>query len=209
MLAYSRMYAGVLLAGLTVPVCAWVIQSRHKLSGKLGNMRIGSLHPFVFGPCLVGEPNGRDNLIARSRTLFAVDPLLKPSKRVKGIAETEMQKHLDAANESSKRTFAIEQKVTLVQLRVQQLGDNKGLLPSSLSTNVDRQTITEPSGQLHVALVSEVKEVNITELTRVTAALQKQVANDLGPFWNINCDRRSFPIARTRPKWLLANHHTE
>src|ERR1700733_11156109 len=55
-------------------------------------------------------------------------------------AKAEMQKHLEEADQSSKRTLAIEQKVTLIQVRVQQFGDSKGLLPAAASTSGDQGT---------------------------------------------------------------------
>src|SRR5258708_37198309 len=100
-------------------------------------------------------------------------------------AKTEMQKHLEEADQSSKRTLAIEQKVTLVQLRVQQFGDSKGLLPSAGSSDGDQGTaaVFAATGA-RVALVSEVKDIGIAELNRVAAGLEKQVPRDLGPAWN-------------------------
>jgi hypothetical protein len=42
----------------------------------------------------------------------------------------------------------------------------------------------------HVALVSETQSISFSELSRVSAALQKQAIRDLGPIWNIQatCD---------------------
>lgn len=38
----------------------------------------------------------------------------------------------------------------------------------------------------HIAIVSETTSVSLSELTRVSAALQKQVARDLGRLWNVD-----------------------
>ena len=45
---------------------------------------------------------------------------------------------------------------------------------------------------LQVALVSEVKQVKPPELCRVSAALQRQVARDFGPIWQINATVDAF-----------------
>ena len=38
----------------------------------------------------------------------------------------------------------------------------------------------------HVAVVSETKRISFAELSRVSAALQKQAIRDLAPVWNIH-----------------------
>ena len=44
----------------------------------------------------------------------------------------------------------------------------------------------------HVALVSETQSISFSELTRVSAALQKQALRDLGPVWSINATVDAF-----------------
>lgn len=45
---------------------------------------------------------------------------------------------------------------------------------------------------VQLALVSEVKDVSPSELCRVSAALQRQVARDFGPIWEINATVAAF-----------------
>lgn len=44
----------------------------------------------------------------------------------------------------------------------------------------------------HVALVSETQSISFSELSRVSAALQKQAIRDLGPIWNIQATVDAF-----------------
>ena len=44
----------------------------------------------------------------------------------------------------------------------------------------------------HVAVVSEVAQISASELTRVSAALQKQVARDFGPAWGVHATVSAF-----------------
>src|SRR5215212_12082995 len=44
----------------------------------------------------------------------------------------------------------------------------------------------------HVALVSEIRAISVSELTRVAAALQKQVARDFGPIWDVQATVSAF-----------------
>ncbi len=45
---------------------------------------------------------------------------------------------------------------------------------------------------LHLALVSEIKAVSVSELTRVAAALQKQVIRDFSPIWGVRATVSAF-----------------
>jgi hypothetical protein len=45
---------------------------------------------------------------------------------------------------------------------------------------------------LNVALVSEVPDVEISELNRIGAAIQKQITRDFGPIWNIQANLSAF-----------------
>src|SRR5436190_6789385 len=45
---------------------------------------------------------------------------------------------------------------------------------------------------LNVALVSEVPDVEISELNRVAAAIQKQITRDFGPIWNVQASLSAF-----------------
>jgi len=45
---------------------------------------------------------------------------------------------------------------------------------------------------LNVALVSEVPDVEIPELNRIGAAIQKQITRDFGPIWNIQANLSTF-----------------
>jgi hypothetical protein len=51
----------------------------------------------------------------------------------------------------------------------------------------------------HVALVSEVGEISPAQLSQVAAALQKQVARDFGPIWQIQATVDAFPTLRDVP----------
>lgn len=44
----------------------------------------------------------------------------------------------------------------------------------------------------HLALVSEIKSISASELTRVAAALQKQVVRDFGPIWKLQATVNAF-----------------
>lgn len=44
----------------------------------------------------------------------------------------------------------------------------------------------------YVALVSEIKKISASELTRVAAGLQKQVMRDFGPIWSVQADVSAF-----------------
>lgn len=44
----------------------------------------------------------------------------------------------------------------------------------------------------HIALVSESKQVNVSALAPVAAALQKQIIRDFGPIWNVQADVAAF-----------------
>ena len=48
---------------------------------------------------------------------------------------------------------------------------------------------------VHVALVSEMPQSTLSssELSQVSAAIQKQVSRDFGPVWNVNATVDSFP----------------
>jgi hypothetical protein len=50
----------------------------------------------------------------------------------------------------------------------------------------------EGSVPLNVALVSEVPDVEISELNRIGAAIQKQITRDFGPIWNIQANLSAF-----------------
>jgi hypothetical protein len=50
-----------------------------------------------------------------------------------------------------------------------------------------------------VALLSKSKKVTLPELTRVSAALQRQVSRDLAPIWNINATVDAFGNAKDVP----------
>lgn len=45
----------------------------------------------------------------------------------------------------------------------------------------------------HIALVTAAGGVNLSDLARVSAALQKQVSNDLGPLWGVTATVDGFP----------------
>jgi hypothetical protein len=78
-------------------------------------------------------------------------------------------------------------------LRIPQVGDRKGLLPLAASVSSGQQGSAEiPLGPVHVALVSEAKEISSAELARVSAALQKQVTRDLMPAWNVTATVEPF-----------------
>ncbi len=44
----------------------------------------------------------------------------------------------------------------------------------------------------HVALVSDTQAVSFSDIANVSAALQKQVARDFGPIWDVNANGRRF-----------------
>ena len=45
---------------------------------------------------------------------------------------------------------------------------------------------------LHIALVSITKEVTLTQLAPVSAAIQKQISRDFGPMWNVEATVDAF-----------------
>jgi hypothetical protein len=45
---------------------------------------------------------------------------------------------------------------------------------------------------IHLALVSEIKEISSSDLTRVSAALQSQILRDFSPIWNVNASIDAF-----------------
>lgn len=59
---------------------------------------------------------------------------------------------------------------------------------------MDKTTLLE-----HVALVADSKAVDLGALTRVSAALQKQVARDFGPIWGIEATVDAFPTLEDVP----------
>jgi hypothetical protein len=117
-------------------------------------------------------------------------------------ARQELQKHLRQAAESSKRTLGIEKEVTLVRLRLLQLGDIRGAAAVVASTRTDQSSHPTPLARgrrIHVALVSEVEQVGMNNLRRVAAALQKQVAEDLRPIWNVNATVEAYETLDSVP----------
>lgn len=57
----------------------------------------------------------------------------------------------------------------------------------------------------NLALVSEVPDVELSELTRVAAAVQKQIIRDLGPIWNIEASIAAFGALEDVPVdyWIV------
>jgi hypothetical protein len=51
----------------------------------------------------------------------------------------------------------------------------------------------------HVALVSDDSEISLSDLTTVAAALQKQVARDFGPIWNVRANVGAFAKLEDMP----------
>jgi len=51
----------------------------------------------------------------------------------------------------------------------------------------------------HVGVVSESDSVSLPELTRAAAAVQKQVARDFGPLWNVNATVAAFAVLEDVP----------
>src|SRR5439155_4899973 len=45
---------------------------------------------------------------------------------------------------------------------------------------------------MNLALVSEVPDVEMSELTRIAAALQKQITRDFAPIWSVSADIAAF-----------------
>lgn len=58
---------------------------------------------------------------------------------------------------------------------------------------------------INVALVSEVPDVEISELTRVAAAIQKQVMRDFSPIWEISASVAAFAAVQDVPVdyWIV------
>ena len=52
----------------------------------------------------------------------------------------------------------------------------------------------------HVALVSESSEIDAAQVGRVAAALQKQVARDFGPIWQVQATVAAFPALHQVPR---------
>jgi hypothetical protein len=51
----------------------------------------------------------------------------------------------------------------------------------------------------HIALVSDTSAIDLSELSAVAAALQKQVVRDFGPIWGITADVAAFPSLEDIP----------
>ena len=58
----------------------------------------------------------------------------------------------------------------------------------------------------HLALVSESATVGLAEVTRVSAALQKQVTRDLGQFWDLQGTVDAFASLEDVPARILAHY---
>jgi hypothetical protein len=104
-------------------------------------------------------------------------------------AKQEIQKDLDDATASSKRTLSIEQEVTIIRFRMKQLGespDPAAAIASAKAGDGGSKEVLTPGSIIRVALVSETKELEMAVLSRVAAALQKQVSRDLKPVWNVD-----------------------
>jgi hypothetical protein len=58
----------------------------------------------------------------------------------------------------------------------------------------------------HIALISKTKRLDMSELTRVSAAIQKQITRDLGPIWDISATADAFEKPEDIPEgyWILA-----
>jgi hypothetical protein len=104
-------------------------------------------------------------------------------------AKQGIQKDLDDATASRKRTLGIEQEVTIIRLRMQQQGqsqDPTAALALAKAGQSDSKEVPAASSLVHIGLVSEIKELEIGDLSRVAAVLQKQVSRDLKPLWNVD-----------------------
>jgi hypothetical protein len=111
-------------------------------------------------------------------------------------ARQEIQKSLDDADQSLKRTLGIEQEVAVIRLRVQQVDAAAALT----SAKIEHPNVVESSGTVHIALVSEIKATSKTDLVQIAAALQKQVAKDLRPIWNIDATVEVFNTLQDVPR---------
>jgi hypothetical protein len=119
-------------------------------------------------------------------------------------ARGELQFKLEEAAQSSRRMIGYEQEIAIVRLRLLKLGDSKGLsevVTAATKADQTRPTTAPPAGAtIKLALVSDVNELTITDLTRVAASLQKQVIRDLKPIWSIDATVEPFVSLDRVPK---------
>jgi hypothetical protein len=113
-----------------------------------------------------------------------------------------MQTHLDTAAQSVKRALGFEQQVAFIQLKLQQYGESRGLLTVVTAARTEQATspaVPMPGTTIHIALVSEVKELAEADLARVAVALQKQASRDLKPLWNVGATVEPFKTLEDAP----------
>jgi hypothetical protein len=100
-------------------------------------------------------------------------------------ARQELDKHLGEAAESLTRTLGIEQEILRVRFHMEALGGNIHGAAAVASTKIDQPSLI-PDRTYHIAIVTQLEQVELNNLPRIVAALQKQVANDFRPIWNVN-----------------------
>ncbi len=101
-------------------------------------------------------------------------------------SQTEINARLDEIRESARGAKNYEQQAE-AQLKVLiKMRNDVG--PTKIDTKV------------RIALVSETKELNSTNLSQVAAALQKQVSRDIQPIWNVDASIEVFGSAKTVPE---------
>src|SRR5262249_9011448 len=113
-----------------------------------------------------------------------------------------MQTHLNTAAQASKRALGYEQEVAIVRFRMQQYGDSRGSLTVVTAARTEQATspaVPIPGTTIHIALVSEVKELAEADLARVAAALQKQASSDFKPLWNVGATVEPFKTLGDAP----------
>src|SRR4029077_15271254 len=81
--------------------------------------------------------------------------------------------------------------------------DTKGAVGAIAAIKADQDNILPANltgSTIKVALVSKVQEVSMADLRRVAAALQKQVARDVKPIWNVDATVEPFSSMESVPK---------
>src|SRR5262249_21690232 len=103
-------------------------------------------------------------------------------------AKKEIQKDLDDAAASTKRIVGMQETVALILIKMQRQGEAQDPTAALALAKASQPTSKETpaKAQVHIALVAETKEVGMSDLGRVTTALQKLVSRDLKPIWNVD-----------------------
>ena len=105
-----------------------------------------------------------------------------------------LQTMLDDASASRARMAGIEQDSLAIQLRINRMATESGenvTAITNLAVTVRKPATSDtpspvaPDKLIHVALVSEVKKLAMTDLKKIAAALEKQVTRDVEPIWHV------------------------